>query len=277
MSTPRVSVIVPTFRRGELLAETLSSVRAQTLSDFECLVVEDGADPKTVDVFAASCEGDARFRHIVLEHSGKPGKTRNAGIRAAQGELCAFLDDDDLWLPSKLERQVALLDAEPAVGLCCTRIEEFGARSALWPSGDVPRELDFAKLVTGNFVATSTVVARRAALLGLGGFDEQLARAQDWYLWLRFALEQRIVLIDEVLCRYRTHAGNISADRRKSLDCIESILRRLHAERRVTDAQLARRLAGIYRERARHEPRFAARFTLRARGLLAAVQGRISR
>lgn len=277
MSSPRVSVIVPTYRRGALLGETLASVRAQTFTDFECLVVEDGNDAGTAPTFSAACGGDQRFRHIQLSHSGKPGRTRNAGIREARAELCAFLDDDDLWLPTKLARQLAVFDAEPGVGLCCTRIAEFGARSALWPSGDVPRVIDFAQLIGGNFVATSTVLARRALLQDLGGFDEQLPRAQDYELWLRVARAARIVFLDEVLCRYRTHAGNISADRRRSLDCVEQIVRRLRADGLITQAQLLRRLAGITRERVAQEPAIARRLKLRARAVLLSIQSRVSR
>jgi len=246
------------------------------LQDFECLVVEDGADPETARVMLEVCAGDARFVHLVLPHSGKPGRTRNAGLYRARGALCAFLDDDDLWLAPKLERQLAVLNAEPSLGLVCTRIEAFGARSGLWPHGVTPAELSFAKLVTGNFVATSSVVARRELLVDLGGFDETLERAQDYDLWLRFARRFKIRFVDEVLCRYRTHSGNISDDRVRSLACVERILRRLYAEQALGASPFYRRLASIQRERASVEGGLKKRAYFRLAALGATIRSRIA-
>ncbi len=250
--SPQVSVIVPTYRRAQLLELTLESVRAQSFEAWECLVCEDGDDPATAELLRGLSARDPRFRHLPLPHSGRPGRTRNAGLREARGSHCAFLDDDDLWLPHKLRAQADLAASLPAAGVLCSRIEEFGAREALWPAGPVPARLEFQGLARANLVATSTVFARTDLLRELGGFSEELPRAQDYDLWLRCAQRAPVVFQDEVLCRYRTHAGNISGDRPKSLDCIESILRRLHAEGALSSALLYARLAELRAERSRH-------------------------
>ena len=113
---PRVSVIIPTYNRADLVQQALASVKAQTYRDFEIVVVDDGGTDGTFEVLSA----DREIR--VLRHAGRRGVSaaRNTGIIAARGEWLAFLDSDDLWLPDKLARQIFWLEGQPELLICQT-------------------------------------------------------------------------------------------------------------------------------------------------------------
>jgi len=199
---PSVSVIVPTFDRAELLREALDSVQMQTFPDWECLVVDDGSADETPEILASRAAADPRIRALRFEHGGSPGRSRNAGIAASRGEFVAFLDDDDAWLPAKLDRQLSLLNAEPGAGLVFSRVERFGDEQGPWPR-ILPERPELRSLLAANFIACSTVVARRSALERAGPFDESLPRAQDFDLWLRILRLAPIRGQGEILARHR--------------------------------------------------------------------------
>jgi GT2 family glycosyltransferase len=227
---PRVSVIVATCDRSRLLAEALDSVARQTFEDWECLVADDGSRDDTLRVLDQARARDFRIRAIPGPHCGLLGRVRNRAISEATGSLLALLDDDDIWLPGKLASQVALLDAEPDVALAFARAERFGEATGAFPKAGTPSRPSFERLWKRNFIPCSTVIVRRRALQLAGGFDESLPVAQDYDLWLRIARSYPIRFQAEVLCRYRVHAGAMSADRRSEAEALEAIYERL-AER----------------------------------------------
>jgi glycosyltransferase involved in cell wall biosynthesis len=199
---PSVSVIVTTFNRAGLLREALDSVQMQTFSDWECLVVDDGSADETPEILASRAAADPRIRALRIEHGGSPGRGRNAGIAASRGEFVAFLDDDDAWLPAKLDRQLSVLDGERDAGLVFSRVERFGDEQGPWPR-ILPERPGLRSLLASNFIACSSVVARRSALDRAGLFDESLPCAQDFDLWLRILRVAPIRGQPEILARYR--------------------------------------------------------------------------
>jgi glycosyltransferase involved in cell wall biosynthesis len=205
----RVSVVVPTRSRPDLLAEALDSVKAQSFDAWECLVVDDGPSEATRAVVAAR---GPRFVYVRPERGGSAAAARNAGIVRARGSLCAFLDDDDRWRSDKLARQVEFLDAHPEVLLVAARMQFFGAASRVWPDAERAGEVGFDALLAGNEIGTSTVVARRAALLAAGCFEPTRPICEDYALWLRLALRGKLVVLPDVLVDYRVHAGSLSHD-----------------------------------------------------------------
>jgi len=254
---PTVSVIIPTYQRPVLLRQLLDSVRAQTFRDFEVIVAEDGATELTASV-VASC--GMPVTHLPLPHSGLVARVRNAAVRSARGRLIAFCDDDDLWEPAKLERQLEALGSDPGAGFVCS--------NALYLSDDpaldgtpvlrkVPRGADraagLAQLLHGNFVICSSVMIERTLALEAGLFpeDPRLRYAQDYALWLCAASLKPFRYLQEPLLRYRQNAGLTSRtdypDHRHQLQLVEQHLRRALAERalpydpRPLAGQLARR------------------------------------
>jgi glycosyltransferase involved in cell wall biosynthesis len=216
-STPRVSVILPSYNRLVHLRAAVDSVMAQTLRDFELLIADDGSDAPTHDYLARL--DDARARVLWRAHSGNPAAMRNAALRAACGEYVAFLDSDDLWTPDKLARQVAIMDARPDCGWSyhpCGRIDAMGDEASWagvqpWRAfeGDIVEQL----LRMEALLATPTVMARRALVLDIGGFDEAQRFGEDYDLWMRLALARPACALEERLAMVRIHAENYSQDR----------------------------------------------------------------
>ncbi|MDH3520730.1 MAG: glycosyltransferase family 2 protein [Myxococcales bacterium] len=172
-----ISVILTTYNRPAMTCEAIDSVLAQTHGDFEAIVVDDGSTDDTQGVLARY--GD-RIRMIRKENGGV-ASARNVGLEAARGELIAFLDDDDLWLPEKLEVQEAYHRRHPEVGLIytdCLRFDERGP--APDPSGRRPRSgWVFRAFVEEYFIIFSTLVVPRAVIERVGHFDEEYLRGDD--------------------------------------------------------------------------------------------------
>jgi glycosyltransferase involved in cell wall biosynthesis len=199
---PLVSVVVPTYNRASLLPRALSSVLAQSLGDLELIVVDDGSTDSTGEVVRSF--RDRRIRLIRLPTNRGQGEAANAGVRAARGEWVAFLDSDDEWLPTKLERQIARLreyqGSAGTVAYCCLeRRDERTGRSVPAPRGGPEGDV-FRALLTGWSPLPSCLVVGRRALLAIGGWDETLPTCTGHDLCLRLAeAGSRFVAVRETL------------------------------------------------------------------------------
>lgn len=209
-----VSVIIPTYNRADLIAQAIDSVLAQTLPAAEIIVADDGSTDATAQVVSAY--GD-RLRYLALPHHGLPAATRNAALRCATGDLIAFLDADDLFLPHKLATQVGALLQAPDAGL----VYSDGLYFRTTPTAPVGRVLDglptptgwvFGALLTGNFLAPPVVLVRRAALDAAGLFDEspEFFAVEDFDLWLRLAAHVPFLYTPGDVAAIRRHGGGIS-------------------------------------------------------------------
>jgi glycosyltransferase involved in cell wall biosynthesis len=213
-----VSVVVPAYDQPAFLAEAVRSVVAQTFADFELIVVDDGSPTDLRPAFDEASGGDPRCRYV-RQANGGGGAARNHGIALARGRWVAFLDHDDRWLPAKLERQLAAVEAwngDPP-GLAFCQFRKFGERAGRRPS-DAPfparapsgRILD--ALLRATLIRTlSVVLVRRDALPpGAAWFRSDLAIANDVELYYRLARRWPFVFVPEVLVEKRDHAANAS-------------------------------------------------------------------
>lgn len=207
-----ISVIVPTYNRAALIHETLASIFEQTYADYEVLVVDDGSDDGTYETLASY--GD-RIRYLRIQHAGA-SVARNAGMALARGDTVAFLDSDDRWTPTFLEKMTAALTAAPGAGFAYCDYAMFSRDGPVQPVCLAPDEKIngdiFPKLLEGAFVCTGSLLIRRSALQQIGGFDPGLRIVHDWDLWLRLAHRYDAVYVDEPLLRIRRHAENLSHD-----------------------------------------------------------------
>ena len=217
-STPRVTVIIPAFNMERHLSRTLDSLQAQTLTSFEVIVVDDCSTDDTSKIVRARLAADSRIRYIRLEsNSNRPAVPRNRGLAEASGEYVAFLDHDDLWSRSKLERQVMILDARPDLALVHSYLWDFTEDSRLLGLLYLPnpyrRRATYETLRQRNVVQCSSVMARTSVLKELGGFDErpELRAVEDYHLWLRIAREHKIAYISEIHGFYRCSASGTSS------------------------------------------------------------------
>jgi glycosyltransferase involved in cell wall biosynthesis len=194
MEQSLVSVIIPTHNRAALLARAIASVRAQTYTQLEIIVVDDASSDNTRDVVAAI--NDGRIRYIRQRQNAGAPAARNQGIRAASGDYIAFLDDDDEWLPQKTEKQLAALRGYDVV-LCSSDLATVGKRDG------APRVLGPADFRASPFAVGGTgVLMARAGVLRTTLFDETLPRCQDWDMFIRLALRYRLVYLNEPLLKY---------------------------------------------------------------------------
>lgn len=215
---PKVSVIIPTYNRAELLRQAVESALAQTFNDLEVVITDDGSSDETAQVAASFGE---RVRCLLLPHSGLPAAARNAALQASQSEYVAFLDSDDTWFPEKVVRQVERLEQDPEAGIACSNAlalfsgKEKPGAPYLHP-GQGASGWALADLLQDNFIITSTAVVRRSLLEQTGLFDEQpeLRALEDYDLWLRLAAISKVIYLFESLAVYRdTTASSIRSQR----------------------------------------------------------------
>ena len=214
MNTPLVSVVIPTFNQSAMLVEAVESVLAQTYENTEVIVVDDGSTDDTAARMAPYTES-GRVRYLV-QRNRRQAAARNAGIRASQGELIAFLDHDDLWAPKKLERQVPLFE-RPEVGLVYSGAVEIDLDgNVLWEKGSEKfcRGRIFDRLLFDHFITNSTVVVRRACLDRTGLLDEALFAVADIHLWLRICHDYEADFVPDLLVSCRRHGANMKDDLR---------------------------------------------------------------
>jgi len=207
---PTVSVVIATYNYGRYLAGALDSVLAQTFTDWEAIVVDDGSTDETPEVVERFLH-DRRVRYHRIDHAGQPA-TKNTGIRLTTAPLVAFLDADDRWLPAKVERQVALFNADPDLGVAYTKRIWMGPEGELLVKEHPPlhRGHVLTPMFKDNFVTFSSSMVRRAVLDDVGLFDERIPLAIDYDLWLRVARRYRFDYVDEPLVMYRTGHANLS-------------------------------------------------------------------
>jgi glycosyltransferase involved in cell wall biosynthesis len=227
---PLVSVVIPTYNRKAVLLESIASVQLQTFGDLEILVCDDGSTDGSREAVQSVAAADGRVRWIPGEHCGSPGIVRNRGIRAASAAWIAFQDSDDLWIPEKLAKQMAVLRTAPDAQFI------YAHAAALLPDGSrqrmtpfrIPRQgRIFETLLMYSVVHPQTMVVRRSLLDQVGYFNEDMGLriVEDYVLVLRLAAAAPFHFVDEDLVHYRTQADSISADLFGSIDEYERVLK----------------------------------------------------
>lgn len=213
MKLPRVSAIIPNYNYAHYLPRAIDSVLGQTYPHVEIVVVDDGSTDNSETVLKSY---GSRIRWVRQQNQGVAA-ARNHGVRETSGELLAFLDADDLWLPLKLERQVQRLVDDPDLGLVHCGVEEIDGTGA-----HMRVRLDGLE----GWVATELLLFQRAVILGGGsgllvsrttfeaaeGFDTRLSTSADWDFFYRIAANHRVGFVPEPLVKYRIHASNMHAN-----------------------------------------------------------------
>jgi glycosyltransferase involved in cell wall biosynthesis len=208
VTNPQVSVVVPTYNRPQYLRAAIDSVFAQTFTDWELIVADDGSDGETA-AYVAALANPPKVQVLRLAHTGNPGAVRNAACRAARGEYIAFLDSDDVWLPEKLALQVASLRSHPQRRWSHTAfaaIDESGelltGSRARWCAAVEGRILE-PVIKMEVTIAISSVIIHRKLLEHIGGFDPEQPACNDYDLWLRLAGSSEIDGVSETLLHKR--------------------------------------------------------------------------
>jgi hypothetical protein len=242
---PTVSIIIPAYKVAAFMQETLESVFAQSFTDFEVIVINDGS-PDTTELENAI----ESYRHAVtyLKQANQgAAAARNAGLRVARGRFVAFLDGDDIWLPNFLNEQLNLIQSDGGYDLVYADAVNFGDQASggrtSMEANPSNGEVTFQKLLCGECnVITSTVVARKELIMRVGLFDVNFPNSQDFDLWLRLAKDAkaRITYQRRVLVRRRLYQGSLASDSVKSFEgelrVLEKVSRRADLTSRERDA-----------------------------------------
>lgn len=221
--TPLVSVITAAYNAETFIAETIASVQAQSFDDWEMLVADDASSDRTADLVAAIAAEDHRIHLLHLDQNGGVARARNTCLEAARGRYIAFLDSDDLWLPRKLERQIAFMkERDAAVSYTAfRRIDESGAQIGRLVT--VPSHLTYRQLLKNTAIATLTgmVDTRKTGTIRMAE-----ARRDDFILWLSLLKRGFTAYgLQEDLARYRVVRGSLSSKPKRSATWVWTVYR----------------------------------------------------
>jgi glycosyltransferase involved in cell wall biosynthesis len=250
---PSVSAIIPAYNAERYVGAAIDSVLGQTYPVGECLVVDDGSTDGTADV----TERFGGVVSVIRQENRGVSAARNRAVAEAHGDLLAFLDADDRWLPTRVARGVGVLRDDPRLEavVCATEVvdRELGAVGVIRQDPDLsPEDLLMCR---GSVVsASSNLLIRREVFAELGGFDEELSTSADWALTFRLVERGRLGVLKEPLVQYRRHESNMSASvprfERDMLAAFGSVFAdtssRLQPLRRRAYANLHRMIAGSY-------------------------------
>ena len=206
-----VSVIIPTHNRSDCVLRAIQSVLAQTHKNLECIVVSDGSVDNTDDVVNKIAAKDERVKYISYAPAKGGNHARNIGIKNAKHDYIAFLDDDDLWYPDKLTKQLSVFASNPEIGLVCTGLRKIyvDENTTSLHRFNIP-DPDMSKLILiSNYIGTTTTVMTKAKIIEkAGGFDENLSAQQDYDLWIRICQITKVSAVNDICVDYYIFENN---------------------------------------------------------------------
>jgi glycosyltransferase involved in cell wall biosynthesis len=235
VSSPTFSVVMAAHNSAATIAESIESVRRQTRSDWELIVIDDGSKDSTAEV--GERFDDPRIRVVREAENRGPSAARNRGISLARAPLVCTLDSDDLMLPQFLETMASTLDNAAEASVAFTdawvlddasgRVRKSSAMASAKPPDPVPADTRtfLVELLRRNFIFNS-VAARRESLLAVGGYDERLWIDEDWELWLRLAAAGvRFARAPRLLAVYRKHGASLTSDSQRLIAARREVYR----------------------------------------------------
>ncbi|MFX1502247.1 MAG: glycosyltransferase family 2 protein, partial [Promethearchaeota archaeon] len=207
-----VSIIIPTYNRGNVIRETITSVLNQTYQNFQIFIIDDGSNDETTNIVQSF--NDKRIKYIFQTHSGLPAKGRNTGLKKIKGEYVAFLDSDDIWFPRKLEIQINLFEKNPNILLIATNGVLFPTKLNMKV---IPLKknikISFKQLLEKNIIINSSVLFKKEVISMVGLLDENinLKYGEDFDYWLRILRfkDKSILIIKNILVKYRENTESL--------------------------------------------------------------------
>ena len=226
---PKVSVVIPAYNAMKYLPATVEIVLQQSFTDIEILIINDGSSDNIIAWTAQIT--DPRVQVISQQNQGLSG-ARNTGIHHASGEYIAFIDADDLWLPTKLEKQVKCLDNSPQAGLVYTWTawtDETGKPTGVIVASHVEGYVWEQMVVNDKISNGSSAMVRRICFDKVGLFDTELTSSEDRDMWIRLAAHYHFAVVKEPLTLYRRHSQSMSKNRPKMLKNIRRVFEKTFA------------------------------------------------
>lgn len=212
-----VSVVMPTYNHANYISLAIDSVRSQTYTNWELIIVDNFSDDGTLDLIK-NYSPDARIKFLQINNNGIIAKSRNLGINNAAGSWVAFLDSDDVWFPNKLQTISTYLNDRSDLmyhHMIVTDKNSQKLKNEKIRSRKLGLPILTDLLLNGNTIATSSVVVRKRCILEIGGMDEsqELIGTEDYNTWLRISkISDRFTLVPKYLGAYRLHTSNLSKE-----------------------------------------------------------------
>ena len=264
MSKPLVSIIIPTYNRADIISAAVSSALQQTYANKEVIIVDDGSTDDTCQRLSAF---DGRI-HLVRQANAGPSAARNAGVKASQGSILTFLDSDDLWLDSKIAKQVKMLQSVDETVPCCLCnaliLRNSGKKVTSFDLAPIRARIEkglwlnvTSILSTRCVLFTQAAAVRRSAFEKIGGFDESLRIMEDHDMALRLSLEGPWTFLREplVIYHYGLKGGLAEEARHDDLQIcksIERIVSNMLADKRIPESGTRKYLARSHTKMWRH-------------------------
>ncbi|GFP74200.1 glycosyltransferase family 2 protein [Clostridium fungisolvens] len=216
---PYVSVIIPTYNRINTISNTIDSVLAQTYRDYEIIIIDDNSNDNTKDIIDRYVQ---RYQFITYhKHTTNKGGSgaRNTGAKLAKGTFLSFLDSDDQWIDTKLEKEVACLKNDSTIDMLYSNmyLVDVEKRTTTLYRQDEYEDKYYGMLCKNIIGSTSLITIKKKVFDSVGGFKEGLPSCQDWDFYLNVAREYKIIKIDEPLLKYYIHSNSISGNMDKAI------------------------------------------------------------
>ena len=207
-SMPQVSVVMPAYNAEKYIREAIDSILAQTFTDFEFIILDDGSTDHTAEIVRSYT--DSRIRFYQNEHNMGVAATLNRGLDLARGEYIARMDADDISLPERFSKQAWYMDGHPDIAVLATNVENFGADIPAWSTSATSEALA-VDLIFNCCLCHPTVMMSKRVLKKDLRYDESYNGMEDYELWERLIQHYRFACVEEKLYRYRLHSGQVSA------------------------------------------------------------------
>lgn len=220
---PKVAIVCPAHNASDFLERAINSVLVQSVTDWELIIVDDGSTDGTLEIARRYSQMDSRIQVIQLGVKRGVAHARNIGLGRAAGRWLAFLDADDFWLPSRLEKGLNFAESQRASFVYTSYRFISHDERYMSASQRVPAKVSYSKLLQSNVIATSTVLIDRATT---GDFEMREHASEDFICWLEILKRVRFAYgISEDLVRYRVTRSSLSRDKKKALGIVWSIYR----------------------------------------------------
>ena len=252
-----VSIIMPAFNVAKYIAPSIESVKKQSYSNWELLIVNDGSTDHTEEVIQSYLLKDSRIRYFFQPNKGQ-GAARNLALKHANGDFIAFLDSDDLWLPKKLEKQVKILTNDENIDLLFSSgfifdesgiIESFHVKEQFWSEENGAVE----KFIEKNRIPILSVLVKKKTIDEASGFniDRRIQNAEDYYLWIKLLLNgAKFMGISDKLVKYRKHQEqatfNISSQYLKEVNVLKELFKGNSQYERVVQRSIKQKYYNIF-------------------------------
>ncbi len=217
----KVSVITPVYNGSQTIKESINSILNQTYKNIELIIINDGSTDDSENIIKSV--NDSRIKYYKIKNSGSPARPRNFGIKKSTGDFIAFCDQDDVWYPEKIEKQIKsynLSNNKSKIGIIATSANVIDKKNNVIDTflrklEYIPSPESYKKILLTNYITTCSVIVPRKIFNEVGFLDENLVGVDDFDLWLRITKKYGVLVLPDILCAWRNLPQSLSSNKTK--------------------------------------------------------------